>query len=151
MSIATREAYRLRLAVRRPDGRVAMMAIEGECRLFATWREAMTAAATVADRRGDAVTQAVLVDEANRVVFPADNEAPVSNGKRSLAPVIRLGPRRPREDREPRPPRAMHDKRPRAARQFRRRNGLDPRVARRIAEIRAGNPGFGKAAVCDAQ
>jgi hypothetical protein len=151
MSIATREAYRLRLAVRRTDGRVAMMAIEGECRLFATWREAMTAAATVADRRGDVVTQAVLVNEAGRVVFPTDERAPVSGGKWNLAPVIRLGPRRPREHREPRPPRPMHDKRPRAARQAGRRLGLDPRVARRIAEIRAGNPWFGKAAVCDAQ
>jgi hypothetical protein len=82
------EAYRLRLAVKDDKGRMALLPIDGESRLFGTYREASAAARERGGALAGIVTQAVLIDADRQVVFPSDARPVVSRGNWRVAPKV---------------------------------------------------------------
>lgn len=82
------EAYRLRLAMKDDRGRIALVAIEGESRLFSTYREATAAARDAGGSPAGVVTQAVMLDADREVVFPPDGAPVVSRGNWRVAPKV---------------------------------------------------------------
>lgn len=82
------DAYRLRLAVKDDKGRIALLPIEGEARIFATYREATAAARERGGSTVGIVTQAVMLDADRVVVFPPDSTRVVSRGNWRVAPKV---------------------------------------------------------------
>jgi hypothetical protein len=82
------EAYRLRVAVKDDKGRSALMAIEGESRLFSTYREATAAARARGGSPAGIVTQSVMLNADREVVFPPDDTRVVSRGNWRIAPRV---------------------------------------------------------------
>ncbi len=82
------EAYRLRIAVKDEKGRIALLPIDGETRLFSTYREATVAARGRGGSPAGVVTQAVMLDADREVVFPPDSTRVVSRGNWRIAPKV---------------------------------------------------------------
>ena len=82
------DAYRLRLAVKNEKGRIELLPIDGETRLFATYREASVASHERGGSLAGVVTQAVMLDADREVVFPPDSTRVTSRGNWRVAPKV---------------------------------------------------------------
>lgn len=82
------DGYRLRLAVKDEKGRTALVPIDGDSRIFSTYREATAAARERGGSLAGVVTQAVMLDADREVVFPPDSTRVVSRGNWRIAPKV---------------------------------------------------------------
>jgi hypothetical protein len=86
------EAYRLRQARLAKGGMQEIIPFPADERLFATYREAATAARLHRTKCPSVITQAIIVDASGNVIFPPDSLPVRSRGRWHVAPMLWGGP-----------------------------------------------------------